>query len=402
VAAIEDAPVLEAVVEVVAGGEAEVALGALGRARIEGTVLRGPARAAGVRVSARRVFPPRGEPTVRARTDEAGRFAWDELPAGRWRVRVEEGSVERAQDVDLPDGDRAILSIDLSEARIEGRVVTPDRAPVAGADVLAFPLVADGTPEADAVGRATSGADGAFVVAGLPVGDYRVVVASSAFPARALEPVRADLPGGVVPVEVEVGGGASLEVVVRDDGGRAVPDAAVWVDTPEGLALHRTPWLTGPDGVARVDGLAAGYARVRVVARGLGRPPPRAVLLRAGAVDRVEVALSPGGAVRLEVTSGAGPVAGARVEVLRDGAFVERRRSLYPEDEGTAWGVTDANGVLRLEDLAEGAYLLRVRPPRRRARTPDGAPVPAEEAFATVRAGETEPVSVVLDGVAGG
>jgi hypothetical protein len=398
---LEDAPFLEADVEVVAGRASRVVLGALGRGRIEGTVFRGSQRASGVRLSAELSGEGPGESlSVHARTDEGGRFAWEDLPPGNYRLRVEEGSVESVDDVLLADGDRRILTIDLSDARIAGRVVTTEGRPVAGADVLAFPLLEGPGPEA--VGRATSGPDGAFAMAGLPVGAYRIVVASSSFPPRSLEPVRADLPGGDVPVEVVVGGGATLEVLVRDDGGRPVPEAAVWVDAPDGMALHRTPWFTGPDGVARVEGLVPGFARVRVVARGLGRPTPLPLELRGGSVDRVEFSLRPGGSVRLTVQGGGAPVAGARVEVLRAGVWVERRRSLFPEEEGTAWGTTDANGVVRLDDLEEGSYVLRVRPPRLRRESIDGPTAgptggaPGAEAAALVRAGETEEVLVTL------
>jgi hypothetical protein len=384
-ATLEDAPVLEADVEVVVGETTRIALGALGRGRIEGTVFRGSTRVAGLRLSAALAGRHGGDAlVVRARTDEAGAFAWEGLPAGRYRVRIEEDAVERVQEVVLAEGDRAIVHLELADGRIEGKVRRTDGSPVAEAEVVAVPT--GGGADA-ALGRARSAGDGTFAVEGLPIGTYRLVVTPPSLPPRSIEPVTADLRGTGVPADVVVGGGATLEVVATDEGGRPVSAAAVWVDSPDAVALHRRPWFTGPDGIARIEGLAPGLARVRVHARGLGRPEPRVLELRADALDRVETTLREGGSVRLRVVAGGAPVAGALVEILRGEQPVERRRSLYPEEEGAAWGRTDASGTLVLEDLEEGAYALRVR-------APDGS---TGTSGADVRAGRVADATAVLD-----
>jgi carboxypeptidase family protein len=125
-----------------------------------------------------------------------------------------------------------------------------------------------------------------------------------------------------------------------------------------------------------------------VHARGLGRPAPRLLELRAGTVDRVEAALQEGGAVRLSVVAGGAPVPRALVEVLRGDQPVERLRSVFPEEEGAAWGRTDASGTLVLEDLEEGPYTLRVRAPGGATGSTGG----------DVRAGRTVDATAVLDG----
>jgi hypothetical protein len=347
---------IEADVEVVEGETTEVEFGVDGRSSLEGTVRRRGRPVPGVDVEAVLLDGAGFDALVRRTTaDRFGSFRWEGIPAGRYVLRLVEGDVATAEPLLVREGDRARKDLELGEGHVRGVVQTSGRVPVRAAEVVAVP-----SPEGreDVLARTTTAPDGTFRLTGLPVGTYRVEVVPPGRPAKVIEGVFADLaPAGAL-LEVTIGAGARLDLVVRDDRGRGVPAAEVWVETPSGEALHPRPYATSPTGRLRAEGLPEGEVRVRVHARGYGRPRPVAVTLRDGSSTDAQVDLEPAGALRLVVVAGRDPVARARVDVLRlpGGEPVARRRSLVRGDSRGAWGLTPRTGELLLGDLEEGVY----------------------------------------------
>jgi hypothetical protein len=348
---------VEAEVEVVDGEATTVDLSPSGRALLVGTLRRhgSPVGGAGVEASSEDAC---GCDRIlrRATTDAFGRFVFDGLPAGTYLLRALDGQVLGTGPVRLRGGERVDRDVELGEARLEGVVRTAGGAPVRGAEVVAWPRSA----EEDAVGRVRTGPDGTFAIPGLGVGTYRVEVTPRGRPTRVLDGVLADLPGAGRPLEVVIGRGGTLELVVRDEGRRGVGGAEVWVENAAGEALHARAYFTSPSGRLTVDGLPDGPVRVRVRARGLGRPRPATTAIHEGATSIVETTLPSAGALRLVVTAGRDPVARARVDVLRmpEGEPVESRRTLRRgDDRGDLFGVTARTGTLVVDDLADGDYV---------------------------------------------
>jgi hypothetical protein len=347
---------IEADVEVVDGETTEVDFGVDGRSSIEGTVRRRGRPVPGVDVEAVLLDGAGFDALVRKTTaDRFGSYRWNGVPAGRYALRLVEGDVATAEPFVLYEGDRAMKDLELGEGHVRGTVQTSGRLPVRAAEVVAVPWPAG---RSDVLARTTTAPDGTFRLTGLPVGTYRVEIVPPGKPAKVIENVFADLAPSGAPLEVTIGEGARLDLVVRDDRGKGVPAAEVWVETAAGQALHPRPYATSPTGRLRAEGLPEGAAFLRVHARGLGRPRRVPVTLREGAPTDAQVDLEPAGAVRLLVVAGRDPVARARVDVLRlpEGETVVRRRSLVRGDSRGAWGITPRTGELVVGDLEEGVY----------------------------------------------
>jgi protocatechuate 3,4-dioxygenase beta subunit len=202
--------------------------------------------------------------------DRDGRFTIDDLIPGRYRVEVAHGGAQplRSDEFVLAPGDRRdVGKLALQPGfPVAGRVVDEGGNPIEGARVV----VASGGSGASAGLFAISDAGGNFALA-LPAGSYRLsahasgrgtaqasvnVAAGSAPPALQLKLVRAE---------------ATLEGLVRDDGGRPLARARLAVWPADALDPGVTPGATPiASSVADVGGhftiasLPAGDARLEV------------------------------------------------------------------------------------------------------------------------------------------
>lgn len=359
-----DRPGAEAEVEVVSGEVTTVSLEPAGLGRIDGAVLRRGTPVPGVVVEAV-VLASRGcdELVLRTTTDAAGGFHWDGLDEGRYLLRLVDGAVRSGVPVRLGRGDRVTRDLELGEGGVRGIVRTTAGDPVAGAEVVAVPVAPDRRdPDATPSGRVRTRPDGRFELTGLPVARYRLHVTPVGRPTRTVPDVVAEPAGSRPELEVVVGGGGLLDLTVRDDRGRPVLAAEVWVERADGVALHPRPYWTSPSGRLEVDGLPDSTVRVRVLARGHGRGAPVAVRVRDGLVSSLEVTVRPACTVRVRVAAGRAMLPRARVEVRRVGSdewLPPRRTVRRPEDVGV-YGTTARTGVLVIDDLEEGDYELRV------------------------------------------
>ncbi|MDJ0523141.1 MAG: carboxypeptidase-like regulatory domain-containing protein [Planctomycetota bacterium] len=386
-------PWTEAVAEVESGRTTDVRFTAADDGALEGTLRRRGKPVPGAVVDL--VHTPEGAGPLRryrTGTDAEGRFAVAQLEAGRYEVRVQSGAWRSEQDVWLEPGDRIELDLEAYEGRLRGTVVTAAGDPVPAALVVARPLTEEGAADPDAGFHAEVRADpsGAFVLRGLPVGSYSLAVSAPGHPPGLLEVAEADLPGADFPVEVVLGRGGDIRLRVVDENDRGVTGALVWVEDTGGSALHRTAYVTGAAGRLVIEGVPAGEVRLRVRARGLGRPALRSARVEEGRQTDVEIQVGPAGALRLVVTGeGSDPVGRARIDLVRAGTgdVLASRRPLSPIRLAAPWGVVPRTGVVVIPDLEAGDYIARISA----GRTYAPAEVPVR-----IETGETAEVGVVL------
>jgi hypothetical protein len=187
----------------------------------------------------------------------------------------------RHPGVTLKPGDSlAALTIVLKKGlAARGTVVDAQGQPVAGAEVRVglregglrgarFQIRAIGMDreKPDAV----SGANGAFSVAGLSVGQYQVSVSKEGFALKTVPSADVKAEGENVWPPIALAPGISLGGMVQDSAGQAIPGALILVIEPGG-PTRPTNTTTGTDGKFRLDGLTADHAlMLNVTADGYG------------------------------------------------------------------------------------------------------------------------------------
>lgn len=387
-------PWIEALVEAVEGETTQVRFTAGEDGSIAGTVRRRGAPVPGAVVDL--VHEPEDEGAAlrryRASTGPDGRFHVGALEAGLYTLQVQSGAWRTSQGVYLEAGDELELDLEAFEARLRGRVVTRDGRLVGGAEIVATPLDEDGRPYPDATfeGQGRTDPRGRFVLRGLPPGPYTLSVSAPGLPPGRFEGATADLPGADFEIEVVLGRGGDIALRVLDENERGVTGASVWIEDDNGIALHRHAYVTGAAGRLRIEGVTPGTVRLRIHARGLGRPALRSVTVREGGEHAVQVRLLPAGGIRLTVTgAGADPLPRTRVDVLRADTreVIARRLPLGPIRLPTPWGWVPRTGVMTIGDLEAGRYVARISA----GRAYDVAEVPIE-----VKTGVVADVAVTL------
>ncbi len=366
-ATVAGGPWIEAVVEVVAGETATVQFTAGDEGSLGGTLRRRGLPVAGAVVDVVH-DPARGaDPLRRYRTSTGvdGRFRVDQLQAGHYTLQVQSGAWRVTEGVDLEAGDELELDLEAFEGRLRGTVVGRDGRPVAGASIIAKPLDEAGRVMAGSgfVGEGRTDPLGAFVLRGLPPGSYHVSVSAPGHPPGVHEQADADLPGADFPIQIVLGRGGDLELTVEDERERGITGASVWLEDEDGVSLHRHAYRTGAGGRLRMDGVPSGTVRVRVHARGYGRPALRTLTIEEGRVQTLRIALGPPGSIHLQVSGdGEDPRPRARIDILRAGTreVLASRRPLSPIRLGAPWGYVPRTGVARFDDLAAGRYLVRI------------------------------------------
>ena len=206
------------------------------------------------------------------RTDAEGRARFDPRPprrATRLVVRAP-GFVWAMQWLDPLADDDTPVEVALAAAMdVEGTVAGTDGSPIAGAR-LVIDLATHGGEEtyvrahdatAPPLSEVTSGADGRFVLAGVPKDAERVVVVATA-PGR-IRGVGIWERGGE-PLTIRMQAAATLTGVVVGPDGAPVADASVEIrrtDEPPASHLNQNSFdtVTGEDGRYRIDGMPTGH-----------------------------------------------------------------------------------------------------------------------------------------------
>ncbi len=189
-----------------------------------------------------------------------------------------------------------------SEAQLEGRVLDPAGAAVAGAEVRAL-------LEERVIGSATTDGAGRWRIGGLGGGDYLLLCSSGHLASGPLGPVPL-APGETLGgLDLHLEAAATLAGTVRDGATGA---------TIEGARLEAAGLVATSDraGRFRLAGLPAGPVILRAGAKGYERRT-QPLVLEGRAVTGLELHLRRGATVRGTVLDGERKVAGALVRALR-------------------------------------------------------------------------------------
>jgi 5-hydroxyisourate hydrolase-like protein (transthyretin family) len=268
------------------------------------------------------------------------------------------GHPPRRVTVAVPDGGTASVDVLLEAGlSIRGKVVDGAGAPIAGADLFAYPAeVMDGQldPEAMRPYQATSDADGAFTLRGLEERGYALGVTATGYVQRGGVPA-VHRPGGE-PVVLTLAATRRLRgrVVLEGTTDSAGPGIEVEVEAVSG------PWSGGSAGSATTDEDGAFEVadldgkRFLITARGRGLTTADRVpvtLPDEGEATEVLVPVRPGATLTVTVLDKATrrPLADASVWISRPGGAT-----------GVEETTTGADGRVPLRGLAPGEWTLSV------------------------------------------
>jgi hypothetical protein len=259
-------------------------------------------------------------------------------------------TVERRVGVTL----RPTTDAPAQPARVAGRVVAKEGgAPIPGALVVAEPERFFGGAGV-AIAQTTSGGDGAFDLAGLDPGRYRITARAEGRAAGAARRVEA----GARDVVIELGIGSRVRGCVRDaSGGGAVAPFTVLVygRRPSSLfrPLQRSRSFIDPSGCWALDDLQPGPAAIVVSAPGYAPSAEVSVDVPESGEAVADATVARGGRLRGVVLDDAtrAPLAGARISV--EGSLSEAA-STFPV---LAEAVSDAAGRFTLDGLPPRASL---------------------------------------------
>lgn len=311
-----------------------------------------------------------GPTARRAETDAEGRFVMEEMRTGAYLLRAskagyrpdtEDGRVEAGRTLEL----HFVLERILEHGRIAGTVRDPEGHPIAGALVAVL--------EGPTLRQAETGHDGAYVLAEMAPGAYRVRASKAGYRSAVREG------------RVEAGHTLELHFVLEPEvhHGRLV--GRVTDREGHGLAgvlveiLGIRSTLTGPEGGFEFNEVAPGVYAVRFSKTGYQAVTRHEVVVRAGETTRLEVVLEPEGGhgfgrIVGTVRNAAGtPLAEARVRIAQGPVI----REVF----------TGPLGRYELNELPAGTYRLVVSRPGYRS---------AESDAISLAAGQTREVNFTL------
>jgi len=305
------------------------------------------------------------EHLFRQASDAQGSALFPALPPGQVLLRTDRGEGEREGEATVVAGQTVEAAIGLRDGvEVEGRVVDPGGAPVAGAGIWLTSLTPSWTAgsvvaESDAAGR--------FRLRDLPKGPSLGALAGGYRPSALVDLDLLDRDRSPLEVTLVVErGGATLAGRVVDAGGAPIAGALIALGrkllgdrrfdgSGEEVWSPRTA-ESDEQGRFSLSALPSGETSVSV--RADGWPPwSEWVTLVEGSTTRCDVVLRPGATLRGRVTDEAGrPVPGARIH-----AFEEPLPELYLQNGQ----VDDESAFEPLSTLAgeDGRYELADLPP---------------------------------------
>lgn len=301
-------------------------------------------------------------------TNEAGIYQISRVEPGDYQLRVEAaGRAPFLSDVFSIAAGQRLTAVDFAlggGGTISGVVTDASGVPVAGARVSAIafqPMMSRASAQTDA--------DGHFRLEGLEADrDYRVSVAAKGWSPSELTEVRVgaelaiqlDQPGQLIGVVTDLATGRAIEQfsVKAEPIGQSplARFSAASFDLGSGSKFN------DPNGEFRLDSLAPGRYRLRIVADGYVVHEDDSIRIESGRVAEVAVALDVGGAVDGYVRDGDGnPISGVTVRRPKAGESArEMAVAVLVEMDGegqqiTSFGGRDENRVTTDES---GYYLL--------------------------------------------
>ncbi len=299
-----------------------------------------------------------GRPTTVA--DDAGRYHFDDLAPGAWRVEASDaGTAVAAVEVRLPVGGR-IRAPTLVLTRGGSVVGTLDDDVGRGVTGVAIRSERreDGLPGP----RATTDSRGAFRLGPIAAGRWRIRTESLS---DAFDGIEADVEvveGETTDVQLGADGRASLEGSVRRRG-KAVAGVEVMAVLLDGRGCEAYARRTVADaaGQYRFDGLSEGRYALRLLDGDVSTRQP--VWLREGDRAIRDLELGEGSIRGVVRKSSREPVRGAEIRAVPS-------RGSRVDALGRA--LTAPDGTFRIDGLPIGTYRVEVYPPGRSTRVFDG------------------------------
>jgi Carboxypeptidase regulatory-like domain len=307
-------------------------------------------------------FRLEGTATSVERTDDDGPIRVTGIPAGAHTLLVEADGFRPARlPVATSAEDVLPLEVTLDPGlRITGYVVDAEGLPVSGAELWATSTVnIDDWNGGQSVPTASSGEDGAFVLAGLDEAAYQVSATAEGFSQGVAPPVEA---GGELTLTLERS--ITLQGVVVHDGQPAGAGIQVSLTPPD------MPWgiqeiTTDEEGAFAFAALDAGDYGLRAEGEGLVTLDSLDVHLAQGA-EPVTLEVIKGQVLTLTVVDRRTqrPVEGAGVDALTAAQASMRQQMMWGNpDAEDAGPKTDARGVVTLDTLRPGEFTLLVAHP---------------------------------------
>ena len=304
---------------------------------LTGRLVRGDGEPAGV-ATVEDFSGSRERPIASVDADPAGRFEFDEAPAGAHVLlaRTQSGAVGLLPVTLVPGTPTDVVVRVVPASAVAGRVVARDGTPVAHAHVEASPSL-EGLPTGLAsalAASAESGDDGTLRLAPLLPGPHALTARAAGFVSAPATTVVA--PATDVRLVLTPAGAIEVVVVLV---GSARPDAVT-----VGLDADRTQrFPVGGEESARLDLVPVGAHEVFADAPGFTRAAARVEVVAAAKPVSVRLTLTPAVAVtgRVVAREGGAPVAGAAVRLSSiegpASASTMRLEQTLSTDDGGVW-----------------------------------------------------------------
>lgn len=248
---------------------------------------------------------------------------------------------------------------------LRGRIVAPDRTPIAGAQIEATSYETAQVSR----GQGVSNADGYFEICDLAEGTFMVIARAKNFSDQRLTRVKLSDPD--IQIVMARQGGVMGEVVSRSDGSVVTSFfASVRAVAPGSTSYGRAVAASkfeNPDGRFELSGLEAGSYVMQVEAPGFAPTYSDSFIVNQGIVTPdVRVELGQGGSIsgRLVDAVTGQPIEGALVATLDNGyvenPFTQMLGALVPRTTTDKKARTDSDGSFRLDLITATTYQLQI------------------------------------------
>lgn len=318
---------------------------------LTGRVVRGGSPVDRVQVSLK---PPDGGIGLMTNSDSEGRFKYEGLTQGKWKVNAlyRDNPDEYIDNIRFADdtvdvGPEPVeKTISLPARRVEGRVIDSSGKPLRGVTVglRCTPDAYHSWSDSQEARTTRSRDDGGFAFTGLEAGEYQLS-ANCGNDGYACEKVMlqpAESAAEKVTLTVRKLGTGSIVSVARTADGRACPDAWCNLNGPNGRYDHSAK--RDANGVITIQNVPAGTYQVEVSSWGR-TVGIHTVEIKPDGTAHIEDNLAPAGAINWTLTDrGGAPLKGIRCKVV--GVDVEK----------TPAGLTDQSGTWTVRGLIPGKY----------------------------------------------